>query len=183
MIDRNPDEFMEIFLQPGDCFMSDADTRLRTLLGSCVAITLWHPKKKIGGMCHYLLPSRGANSEPLLEGRYGDEALFLLLREARHLGCRPKDFHYKIFGGADMFSRLPKNTRRTLPQFNKEAVGERNIAQARDMLDDLGVHVVSSDVGGMCARAIMLDNWSGDVWVRSTYDVVPVLHRDFLLTA
>ena len=182
-MDRNPDEFMEIFLQPGECFLSDADTRLRTLLGSCVAITMWHPERKVGGMCHYLLPTRGANAEPLLEGRYGDEALFMLLREARQLGCRPRDFHYKIFGGADMFSKLPGSSSRKLARCDGAAIGARNVGQAHDLLADLGVRAISEDVGGQCARAIMLDNWSGDVWVRSTYETEPVRKRDLLLTA
>jgi chemotaxis protein CheD len=144
---------------------------------------MWHPKKRIGGMCHYLLPTRGANADPVLEGRYGDEALFLLLREARQLGCRPKDFHYKIFGGADMFSNLPRGPNRNLPRCDSEAVGVRNIRQAHGLLEDMGVKALSEDVGGVCARAIMLDNWSGDVWVRSTYDVAPILNRELLLTA
>jgi chemotaxis protein CheD len=32
---------------------------IRTVLGSCVSITLWHPVKRVGGMCHFLLPTRG----------------------------------------------------------------------------------------------------------------------------
>ncbi|MBL8511280.1 MAG: chemotaxis protein CheD, partial [Betaproteobacteria bacterium] len=50
---------MDIFLQPGEFYFGDADTRIRTLLGSCVSITMWHPTRRIGGMCHYMLPTRG----------------------------------------------------------------------------------------------------------------------------
>ncbi len=183
MEDRAPEDFMEIFLQPGECFFADADTRLRTLLGSCVAITMWHPKRKLGGMCHYLLPTRMDGHEPALEGRYGDEALFLLLRQARQAGCRPKDFHFKIFGGADMFTKLNGSRSRPARRGNDAAIGRRNIELAHALLEDLGVKPQSEDVGGMCARAIMLDNWSGDVWVRSTYDTSLVANRDLLLTA
>jgi hypothetical protein len=48
---------------------------LRTLLGSCVAITLWHPTRRIGGMCHFLLPERKRRTNEPPDGRYGDEAV------------------------------------------------------------------------------------------------------------
>ena len=48
----------EIYLQPGEYFWGGQNNRVKTLLGSCVAICIWHPKLKIGGMSHCLLPSR-----------------------------------------------------------------------------------------------------------------------------
>ena len=168
--DRAAAEFIEIFLQPGDCYLSDPDTRLRTLLGSCVSITMWHPQRRIGGMCHFLLPSRAAQERQVLDPRYGDEAMFMLLREARHLGCRPREFHYKVFGGACMVERDS-----TMPAMRD--VGGNNIRQAIAMLEDLGIQPHGQDVGGFCARTIMLDNWSGDVWVRSSYEAPAALPR------
>jgi len=173
--ERAPAEFMEIFLQPGECYFSDADTRLRTLLGSCVSITMWHPARKLGGMCHYLLPTRIGQEQQTLDARYGDEALFLLLREARQLGCRPRDFHFKVFGGARMIEREECGGR--------PDVGTNNIRQAMEMLADLGIHAHGQDVGGCCARTIMLDNWSGDVWVRSSHDLAAALKGDQRLIA
>lgn len=171
MSDPAPDEFMEIFLQPGECYFGDAETRIRTLLGSCVAITMWHPKKKVGGMCHYLLPTRVTSADAPLEGRFGDEAMFMLLREARRLGCRPKEFDYKIFGGASMNARGKSEVARV-------NIGARNAEIADLLLDELGVRSKGRDVGGACARSIMLDNWSGDVWVRTTLDSDPALQQE-----
>jgi hypothetical protein len=34
---------IDIFLMPGDVFVGDEQYRVRTLLGSCVSVTLWHP--------------------------------------------------------------------------------------------------------------------------------------------
>lgn len=71
---------IDIFLQPGEFYFGDRETRLRTILGSCVAITLWHPRLRIGGMCHYLLPMRrGHHDEAELDGRYADDSLTLRL--------------------------------------------------------------------------------------------------------
>ena len=65
-----PADALEVFLQPGEFYFGEEKTRIRTLLGSCVAITLWHPKLRIGGMAHYMLPSRPglAKGQPL-DGR------------------------------------------------------------------------------------------------------------------
>lgn len=40
----------ETVLAPGDVVFETRPVRLRTLLGSCVAITFWHPHRRIGGM-------------------------------------------------------------------------------------------------------------------------------------
>ena len=48
----------EIYLQPGEYFWGGENNRVKTLLGSCIAICIWHPVLKIGGMSHCLLPSR-----------------------------------------------------------------------------------------------------------------------------
>ncbi|MGI9213007.1 MAG: chemotaxis protein CheD, partial [Methylococcaceae bacterium] len=66
----NPRDIIEIFLQPGEYYFSDRDTRIRTVLGSCVAITFWHPGILVGGMCHFMLPTRMRNRESTeLDGR------------------------------------------------------------------------------------------------------------------
>ena len=68
-----PADVIDVFLQPGEFYFGEEKTRIRTLLGSCVAVTLWHPKLRIGGMCHYMLPRRPrdkAGAAEKLDGRY-----------------------------------------------------------------------------------------------------------------
>ena len=48
----------EIFLNPGEYAFGTELDRIRTILGSCVAVTFWHPGLRLGAMCHYLLPAR-----------------------------------------------------------------------------------------------------------------------------
>ena len=45
--------------------------------------TMWHPTRLIGGMCHYLLPSRDGASATTLDGRYAKEAMQMLMHEIR----------------------------------------------------------------------------------------------------
>jgi chemotaxis protein CheD len=151
-------DVIDIFLQPGEFYFGDADTRIRTLLGSCVAITMWHPQRLIGGMCHFLLPARGANSIPELDGRYGTEALLLFLLEAVRHNSDPKEYQVKLFGGGDMFSGTGKSM--------GVRVGERNVDQAQSLLTSLGLTIHAQHVGGRGHRNVILDLWSGDVWMR-----------------
>lgn len=168
---RAPSDFVEIFLQPGDFYFGDADTRIRTLLGSCVSITLWHPTLRIGGMCHYLLPTcdsqKARGTEP--DGRYGDEAIQLFVREISARGTKPEEYEAKVFGGGNMFPRLAR-------QSATMDIGNRNIALAKSALEQLGLTVKAKHVGDAGHRAIIFDVWSGDVWVkyqRLTGDVQP----------
>ena len=74
------DDILDVFLQPGDFHFGAGRTRISTLLGSCISITLWHPARLIGGMCHFMLPTRGLPGGVPLDGRYADEALALFDR-------------------------------------------------------------------------------------------------------
>lgn len=148
----------DIFIEPGTWHFGDASARLRTLLGSCVAITVWHPEFRFAGMCHYLLPSRRRHARDLLDGRYADEAILLLAAQARQRGKHLRDCEVKVFGGGLMFGTIlgPK----------EETIGIKNAAAAKRLLLQHGVLPKCSDLGGHGFRAIVFDPRSGDVWVR-----------------
>jgi chemotaxis protein CheD len=160
MKQRSPEEFREISIPPGTFSFETRDHRLRTLLGSCVAITMWHTKKKLGGMCHFLLPSRTNDESVKLDPRYGDEAFQLMEKAANKHHCTLQEFEFKIFGGASLLPPSQLSSR--------VAVGQRNIEMARSLLAKDSLKIVSEDVGGFCARTVVLDIWNGDVWVRTT---------------
>ncbi|MDH4201135.1 MAG: chemotaxis protein CheD [Spirochaetia bacterium] len=156
---KEPDFIIEIFLKPGEMHWGETDTRIRTILGSCVAICLWHPVLKVGGMCHYLLPSRRVRAPTdELDGRYGEEAMEMLMKELQKTKALPKDYNVKIFGGANMFSEIIKD--------GGINVGEKNIAKAAELMTKHGFKVTSQDTGGIEHRSILFDVWSGDVWLK-----------------
>lgn len=151
------DNLIDVFLQPGDLFVADAQYRIRTLLGSCVSITLWHPPSRLGGMSHFLLPTRGVRlAEADFDGRYGDEALHLVLREFRRAGVPPAQCQAKVFGGGNMF---PGQTRAGTIQ-----VGQRNGEAARMLLQAQGIAIASESLFGDGHRQIIFEVASGDVW-------------------
>ncbi|NHZ37036.1 chemotaxis protein CheD [Massilia sp. CCM 8692] len=146
---------MDVFLQPGDFFVGDARFRLRTLLGSCVSITLWHPRSRIGAMSHFLLPGRGKGGAP--DARYGNDALDLMLAGLRAQGVAPAECQAKVFGGGNMFPG------RRSPQ---RAIGMQNGEEACALLAGHAIEVQSACLYGVGHRQIIFDIASGDVWAR-----------------
>ena len=72
----------DIFLLPGALAFGNQGLRLRTLLGSCVSVVVWHPSLKLSGMCHFLLPNRfPVRTHEPLDGRYASDALQLLFEQ------------------------------------------------------------------------------------------------------
>ncbi len=155
-----PTRKLDVVLDPGQFHFGQADLRIGTLLGSCVAITMWHPIRKIGGMCHYLLPSRNRDvdsSEPL-DGRYGDEAVEMFMQEIQRANTFPEDYEAKIFGGGNQFGHSSWSRSIDVPS--------RNIAAGMDLLQSCGLDVRARHVGGSGPRNVILDLASGHVWVR-----------------
>ena len=170
---KKPPHVIDIFLQPGEFYFGDRDTRIRTTLGSCVSITLWHPRLLIGGMCHYMLASNPQRKTGELNGKYGEDAILMFFQEALRQNTHPKDYVVKIFGGGNMF---PKH-RAHLPCESKPCkdvidscrnVSCKNNMIGHAMLEREGLDITASHVGGAGHRQIMFDIWSGHVWVKHT---------------
>jgi chemotaxis protein CheD len=151
-------DLMDVFLQPGECFVADAQYQLRTMLGSCVSITLWHPPSRIGAMSHFLLPTRGRATGTVVEldGRYGDEALELMRNDLQRAGVHATQCQAKIFGGGNMFPGHARNERLH--------VGRKNGEAARKLLQRHAIPIVSESLFGIGHRQIIFDVSNGDVW-------------------
>jgi chemotaxis protein CheD len=159
---KTPPGIVEIFLNPGEHYFGDRHTRIRTLLGSCVAISLWHPRRLIGGMCHYLLPGRAGDRAQAFDGRYADEALLLLIGQLTRAGTRLQEYEVKMFGGGNMFPHGPYRPARS----GDTHVGRKNALAGRELVRRHGMQAKGEDLEGAGHRCVMFDLWSGDVWVK-----------------
>ncbi|TAN69645.1 MAG: chemotaxis protein CheD [Methylobacter sp.] len=158
---------LEIFLQPGTYYFAGRDSRICTVLGSCVSMTFWHPRLLVGGMCHYLLPERaGTGGRSVPDGRYADEAIVLLLKKMDVVGASYKEYQVKLFGGGNMFPEMPKKNSQSL-------IGIKNVHAAQRLTKQYGFTCVAEHLGGVGYRRVMFDVWSGEVWVKHTH-VLPV---------
>lgn len=149
---------VEIYLRPGEFHFGGGNVRVHTLLGSCVSIAVWHPVLRIGGMCHFMLPSRWAPQADPPDGHFADEAMKLFLREIGRYHTHPGDYHVKLFGGGNMFKKFGAH--------RMSDVAERNIEAARFQLQINGFPIHAENVGGCGYRSIVFDLRDGNVWVK-----------------
>ncbi len=145
---RNPrDGLVHVQLTLGDTYVTaDPEEVLTTILGSCIAACIRDSSAGVGGMNHFLLPD--GNSGDRAARCYGINAMELLINEILKHGGDRRRLEAKLFGGANVVAALTD-------------VGSRNIAFARQFLNDEGITIVGGDVGGDLARRIQFAPASG----------------------
>lgn len=145
---------VRLSIHPGDWYFGKEYTSLYTVLGSCVALTAWHPQLKIGGLCHYLLPvipGSQRKAEILLDehaGRYAKTAL-LLMKESMQRYAPLKEYQLGLFGGSDTLSNY--------------GIGKQNIIYAQQWLLTENLTASQIDVGELISRSLVLDMFSGAI--------------------
>ncbi|MFW2588144.1 chemotaxis protein CheD [Sagittula sp. SSi028] len=147
----------------GDYAISeDPDEVLTTVLGSCIAVCMFDTERKIGGINHFLLPSRdGAAGENV---RYGAYAMELLINGMLKQGAERSRLQAKMFGGASMMGNL-------------RDIGSSNAKFAHEFLAMEDIPVVSESTGGTSARRIRFWPTTGRVrqlMVTGEVDPIPV---------
>lgn len=132
----------------GGCVVSaDPQVIITTTLGSCVAVCLFDPDARIGGMNHFLLPD--ARTDRLsAASRYGAAAMEGLINRLMAVTGRRDLLRAKVFGGANVTT-------------THNDVGVRNVAFVADYLETETIPVVGWDVGGEMPRAVRFQPSTG----------------------
>jgi chemotaxis protein CheD len=128
-------------------------------LGSCVAVILYDPFLRLGGIVHVLLPKAPANSDGS-EEKYADTGTRKLVKELMSRGATKERMVAKLVGGAQMFSNL---------NLAFSDIGKNNIAEVKKVLRELGIRVVAQDVEGNKGRSVYLDPETGKVVVETAF--------------
>lgn len=120
---------------------------LSTVLGSCVAVCLHDPKRKIGGMNHFLLPFglKTATDRPV---RYGLFAMESLINDLTKAGAVKSRLEAKIFGGARISTDL-------------RDIGRINANFAKEFLATEGIACLGESLGGTNARRVVFRPTTG----------------------
>jgi chemotaxis protein CheD len=128
-------------------------------LGSCVAITLYDPTARVGGLAHILLPDESMSRDRSNPAKFPATIVPIVLDEMRRMGASRRRVRAKIAGGASMFSNLLTSS--------AVNIGERNVAAVRAVLAGVKVPIVGEDVGSDHGRSVYLFMNDGRVEVRS----------------
>jgi chemotaxis protein CheD len=130
-------------------------------LGSCLGITLYDAKKKIGGLAHPMLPRIGESHLRSNPFKFVDHCLPYLLDELIKQGAKKENITAKIFGGAHMFNSVPNDT-----VFN---VGARNSEEVRAQMAKHHIKIIAEDIGGNYGRTLFFNLDTGNVRVRTMF--------------
>jgi chemotaxis protein CheD len=133
-------------------------------LGSCVAVFLYDPQSKIGGVLHALLPRVPPKKKP--DAKYADAGIRILYDAMISEGANKNRLVAKLVGGAQMFPNL---------DLGISDIGGENIREARKMLRTLGIRVVSEDVQGGKGRSAYYSLDTGAVTIRTAFTTDKVI--------
>jgi chemotaxis protein CheD len=135
------------FLNPGHIFVSSKNMPVMTILGSCVAITVYSPEKRTGAIFHAMLPEHRdkskviSNSPPVSpDPDYVDYAFYYVREKFRQKEINFKTAKFMLFGGGDVVQSLSSGRRLS--------VGFQNINMAKKLIKSEGISLHGEDVGG-----------------------------------
>ena len=149
----------KIYLKPGELVVTGEPVMITTVLGSCISVTMFHPKTGTAAICHGMLPN-GDGSDNL---KYVDTSFRYMMRYFYQLKIARKEIQVKIFGGADMFSSSSQSVRNL-------TVGWQNISAANRCLKEYGLIPKASDVGGKKGRKLIFKTDTGIVYIKKLSD-------------
>lgn len=160
------------FLKPADFYMTTEQMVIKTVLGSCVTLTMFSPQTGVSAACHAVLPSCRDCSCPsdvcLNKYKFVKCVIPEMLKRFKKMGVDPGDIEIKMFGGADMIM-VRKGSR----SWDNQRVGRQNIVMARDVARENNLIIKKSDVGGTLGRKLYFDTESGEVWLKRLNRPVP----------
>lgn len=138
------------YLYPASLFASKRLTLVTTILGTCVAVCLYDPINKVGGINHYMLPRWEGKGLP--SAKWGDYANRTLLERMLVLGAEKKHIQAKLFGG------LCRNSATDL-----FGIGVRNIFAAESWIQHHKIPVMAKNTGGISPRRLVFNTEAGTV--------------------
>ncbi len=144
-------------------FSNNPDDILVTYaLGSCVAVVIYDPLMKVGGLLHYMLPDSSLDANKAREnpGMFADTGVKLLFKSCYTLGAEKKRIITKVVGGASILDNI-----------NYFRIGEKNIMALRKIFWKNGVFIDHEDTGKNYNRTVRLDIADGKVYVKSSNGV------------
>ncbi len=122
-------------------------------IGSCLAITLYDPRLKVGALAHSMLARHRPGSDNH-SAKYVDTAIDEMLKRMKILGGRKEDIECKLIGGANMFTNI------------KSDIGKENVISAKKKLKENGIKLVGESVGGSVGKSVEFSVVTGIVTVK-----------------
>jgi len=127
-------------------------------LGSCVVVTLYDTKWKLGGLAHIMLPDSNSLNGYHPPYKCADTAIATLIKELRSMRANPRDMVAKLVGGAKMFLSSEDSS---------PGIGEQNIISVKHILSREQIPLVGKSTGGNYGRSVEFYLDSGKLIVKA----------------
>ncbi len=139
------------------------DVLITYALGSCIGITVYDPKVKVGGLLHFMLPdsSLDLNKAKETPAMFADTGIPFLFKSCYRLGAEKRRMIVKIAGGASI-----------LDNSNYFLIGRKNITALKKIFWKNNVLIDGEDTGGYCNRTVRLDIATGKVVVKESSGIL-----------
>ena len=120
-------------------------------IGSCVAITAYASRKKVGALAHVMLPGKSPQDAILPRTRYAADAVETIIKEMAGAGANSSDIEACLVGGSNVLKR------------DDVAVWQDITDSIVDILKGRGIPVRACALGGTNRKSVSLDIENGIV--------------------
>ena len=152
------------FLKPAEFCFVRRPSLIRTVLGSCVTVTMLCRRFGAAAACHPVLPVCRERPTCSLEScraqyKYVECVIPEMITRFLNMGASLSELEVKLFGGADMFLG-------SFAAGRMLHIGSQNVEMAGLKLQEFALEPKSVDTGGSRGRKLYFETVSGDVWVK-----------------
>jgi chemotaxis protein CheD len=158
-VNRNAGKVPSVYLKPGELYISEKPAVVKTVLGSCVSVTVFYRRLRVGAICHGVMP-RCASVETCdttcIECfKYVNCVIKYIAKKFDGYGARRGELEVKFFGGADILAS---------PSIN--SVGTANVKAALETIKKEKLKLLAQDVGDSFGRKIIFHTHTGEVFLK-----------------
>lgn len=142
-----------VYLGPGEVYITEKPTVVSTVLGSCVAVTMYCERFRTGGICHAMLPVNQNDSSPF---RYVDSSILYMINKFLSMGIRRDEIEVKLFGGGNVIYFSDEN----------DTIGCKNVGTALAVIGREKLRLTVSDVNGSTGRKLLFHTHTGEIFMK-----------------
>ena len=134
-----------------------ADSMITYALGSCIAVAVYDPAAKVGGLLHYMLPDSTLDAARAKDtpAMFADTGIPLLFKSCYKMGADKKRMVVKVAGGASI-----------LDESNFFRIGQKNIMAMRKLFWSNNVLIDAEDTGKNFNRTVRIDLGTGKFYIK-----------------
>ncbi|MBU0971145.1 MAG: chemotaxis protein CheD [Proteobacteria bacterium] len=160
---------IDIHLNPGELYIAETPTLIKTILGSCISMIFYCDRLGISGITHAQLPGKsntdrcydhcpapcGSKDQSQEAFKYVTSSTQYMLNQFKAKKIMPHEIEIKLFGGANVLKAI----------HSLKTVGEKNITASLDIIEQYRLRLTAEDTGGNRGRTLYLFSHSGEVRV------------------